>query len=286
MKRVLLAGATGYLGAYVACELKNRGYTVRAIVRDTGRLADQGIDVDEPIEAELTRPETIRCCCEGVDAVISTVGITRQKDGLTYEDVDYQANANLLHEAMGSGAGKFVFVSVLNGDKLRELKICDAKERFVHRLVTSGIRHCIVRPNGFFSDMAEVYRMAEKGRVYLFGDGQARTNPIHGADLAGVCVDALESEDEEISVGGPETLTHEEIARVAFSVLGREPRITFIPDWVRLAVLRGVRGLTGQRVYGPIEFFLTVMAMDMVAPEFGNHRLGDYFASLADPRSN
>ena len=282
MKRVLLAGATGYLGGYVARELGRRGYPVRAVVRDASRLASKGIAIDEPLEAEVTRPETLGGCCDDIGAVISTVGITRQKDGLTYDDVDYRANLNLLREAERSGVQKFVYVSVLNGESLRHLEICDAKERFVERLEASGIDHCVIRPNGFFSDMSEYYRMAEKGRVYLFGDGRYRANPIHGEDLAEVCVDALEADAVNVPVGGPETLSQRDMALAAFAALGKPPKISCIPDWVRLAVLKGARTLTGPRVYGPLEFFLTVMAMDMIAPEYGRHRLGDYFASLAD----
>ena len=55
--------------------------------------------------------------------VISTVGIIRQKDGLTYMDVDYQANANLIDAAKQNGVEKFIYVSALNGDQLRHLKI-------------------------------------------------------------------------------------------------------------------------------------------------------------------
>ena len=66
--------------------------------------------------------------------VISTVGITRQKDGFTYMDVDYRENANLLSEAKRSGVKKFIYVSVLNGEKLSNLKICEAKEIFVTEL--------------------------------------------------------------------------------------------------------------------------------------------------------
>ena len=53
-------------------------------------------------------------------------------------DVDYQANLNLLNEARESGVRKFIYVSVLNGEKLRHLKICDAKEMFVEELKKSG----------------------------------------------------------------------------------------------------------------------------------------------------
>jgi nucleoside-diphosphate-sugar epimerase len=55
-------------------------------------------------------------------------GITRQKDGFTYMDVDYQANMNLLEQEKQSGVKRFIYVSVFNGENLRHLKICDAKE--------------------------------------------------------------------------------------------------------------------------------------------------------------
>ncbi len=280
MNRVLLAGATGYLGIHIARELPKRGYYVRALARNPEKLKQNNIQVTEMIQAEITQPDSIKSCCKNIDVVISTVGITRQKDGLTYMDVDYQANLNLLQEAKQNGVKKFIFISVLNGEKLRHLKICDAKELFVEQLIKSGLEYCIIRPNGFFSDMTEFYAMAKKGRAYLFGDGELKTNPIHGEDLAVVCVEAVDKPDQEIKAGGPETLTHNEIAAVAFDVLGIKPKITHIPNWLRVAILKMVRLFSGSKVYGPIEFFLTVMAMDMVAPEYGIHTLREYFTNL------
>ncbi len=198
-------------------------------------------------------------------------------------DVDYQANMNLLQQAKQSGVKKFIYVSVLNGEKLKHLKICEAKERFVEELKASGLDFCIIRPNGFFSDMAEFYNMAKKGRIYLFGNGELKANPIHGEDLAVVCVDAIEKSDQEIVVGGPQTLTQNQIAATAFKILNKKPKITYIPNWVRIIILNGVKAFTGSKVYGPMEFFLTVMAMDMIAPEYGEHTLKDFFSKLKDP---
>lgn len=107
MTKILIAGASGYLGGHIANELKNQHYLVKAIARNAIRLKHTHPDLNEIFEAELTKPETLSGCCEGIDAVISTVGITRQKDGLTYMDVDYQANLNLLNEAKKSGVKKF-----------------------------------------------------------------------------------------------------------------------------------------------------------------------------------
>jgi hypothetical protein len=69
-------------------------------------IRKKGIELNEILEAELTKPATIRGFCNQIDIVISTVGITRQKDGLAYMDVDYQANMNLLQEAQISGEKK------------------------------------------------------------------------------------------------------------------------------------------------------------------------------------
>jgi uncharacterized protein YbjT (DUF2867 family) len=280
MNKVLLAGATGYLGRHIARELLKGSYLVRALARNPEKLKQDNIETTEILQAEITQPDSIKDCCKNIDVVISTVGITKQKDGLTYMDVDYQANMNLLQEAKKSRVRKFIYISVLNGENLRNLKICDAKELFVDQLIKSGLDYCIILPNGFFSDMTRFLTMAKKGRVYLFGDGELKTNPIHGEDLAAVCVDAIDKSDKEIKVGGPETLTHNEIAAKAFETLGVKPKITHIPNSFRVAVLKMVRLFSGSKVYGPIEFFMTVMAMDMVAPEYGRHTLGEYFNKL------
>jgi uncharacterized protein YbjT (DUF2867 family) len=280
MKKILLAGSTGYLGIYIAKELQQRSCFFRAIARSPEKLEQNDIKANELLKAELTDPESIKECCKGIDIVISTVGITKQKDGLTYIDVDYQANMNLLKEAKKNGVIKFIYISVLNGEKLRNLKICDAKELFVEQLKKSGIDYCIVRPNGFFSDMSEFFNMAKRGRIYLFGNGELRANPIHGEDLAVVCVDAIDRDEKEIEIGGPETLTQNEIASIAFDILGNKPKITHIPDWVRITILKMVKLLTGRKFYGPVEFFMTVLAIDMLAPEYGRHTLKEYFKKL------
>ena len=157
MTKILLAGATGYLGGYLLKKIEESNYEGRIVVRNKSKLQNQPGLKSEIISAEVTRPETIKNICDGIDIVISTVGITKQKDGLTYMDVDYGANNNLLKEALKSGVKEFIYVSVFEGEKLKNLKICEAKEKFVDELKNSGIDHCVVRPNGFFSDMTEIF---------------------------------------------------------------------------------------------------------------------------------
>ena len=176
MKRVLVAGSTGYLGRFIVQNLIAKNIRPVALARSSGKLEEFQPDIDI-FEAEVTNARSIINCCDGVDVVISSLGITRQQDGLSYMDVDYQANLNLLNEAKRSGVKKFIYVSALHGDKLKHLKIFEAKEKFVKELSGSGLDYCVVRPTGFFSDMTEFYKMADNGRVYLFGRGEYQSNP-------------------------------------------------------------------------------------------------------------
>lgn len=280
MRKILIAGATGYLGHFIVDAAKDANYYTKVIVRDVEKFKKQNLHVDEIIQAELTKPETLKNICNDVDVVISAVGITRQHDGLTYEDVDFQANFNLLSEAVKSGVEKFLYVSVLNGEKFKNLKICAAKEKFVNALRNSGLTYTIIRPNGFFSDMAEYFEMAQKGRIFLFGKGDNKINPISGEDLANFCVTAINNDSGELSIGGPETYTHNQIARLAFSVTGKQPKIMHIPMWLTKFILGMMRRFTSSKIYGPFEFLITILSHDMIAPSFGTYQLKDYFQTL------
>jgi uncharacterized protein YbjT (DUF2867 family) len=275
-KKVLVAGATGYLGQHLVKELKKRGFWVRVLIRKESQKELFNC-VNDFFIGEITEPKSLSGVCEDIDWVFTSVGITRQKDGLTYMDVDYQGNANLLNEAKLSGVDSFLYVSAINGDKLRHLKIFEAKEKFVDELKESGLDYTIMRPNGFFSDMKDFLAMAKKGKVYLFGKGNFKLNPIHGDDLAQVCVDKMSSDEKDISVGGPDMLTQNELATLALNAWGKKPTIVHLPDWIRKFTIWSVRTFTSSKTYGPIEFFLTAMADDNIANKYGSKRLKDFF---------
>ncbi len=280
MKRVLVAGATGYLGGFVAREFKKRGYWVRALARSPDKLNSLQDSLDEIVQGQVTQPDTLEHVCDGIDLVFSSVGITKQKDNLTFRDVDYQGNVNLLEVARRAQVKKFIYVSVLNGPNLLHLDIVKAHEDFVAVLQSSGVDYAVLRPTGFFSDMGEYLSMAKKGRVYLFGSGENSINPIHGADLAVACVDAVDAATPEIDVGGPEVLTHRQIAELAFAALGKPPRVSSVPLWmVKPAV--ALTKLFSRHQGELLAFLTTAMSIDSVAPKFGTRRLEDHFRETA-----
>jgi len=179
-----------------------------------------------------------------------------------------------------AGVGKFIYTSVFRGQSLRHLAIVRAHEDFVTALRASGMGYAVIRPNGFFSDMGEYRKMAAKGRVYLIGAGDNRINPIHGADLAVTCADAVEGEEVEIDVGGPEVLTHRQIAELAFNTVGKPRKISSIPLWLMRGVVAMAR-LVNRHQGELLAFFTEAMTADAVAPATGSRSLAEHFEERA-----
>ncbi|MEA1982846.1 MAG: SDR family oxidoreductase [Campylobacterota bacterium] len=284
MKHVLVVGATGYLGRYIVRELHDRGYLTTLVVRDKRKLESSVLTKSKIVEGDLRDENLYRSVMDEVDVVISTIGITRQKDSLTYMDVDYGVNHLLLCEALRAGVEKFIYVSVLHGEKLKHLKICEAKERFVEELQATVIDSTTIRPSGFYSDMEEYLVVAKHNRIYLLGDGEKRANPIDGSDLAKVCVNAIDVAKKEIEVGGPEVYTYNEMAGIAFRAVNKNVKISYVPLWLARAVLSLLKVFTSQKTYGPLEFFLSVVSMDMVASKYGTKLLAKHFEEKIDAK--
>jgi uncharacterized protein YbjT (DUF2867 family) len=279
--KVFVAGATGYLGRHIDQELKDRGHHVRALARNPARLEPIRDAIDDVFTADATDRQALAGCCDDIDAVISTIGLVGKSSKQTCWDVDYGANRNLLDEADRAGVGKFVYSSVVRAPALEKLQLVRAKRAFEQDLRNSGMAHTILFPNGFFSDFDEYLAMARKGRVYVFGNGGFRINPIDGADVAAAAADALTTDTDEVELGGPDVLTHKQIAQKAFHALDATPHITRIPAGLLKSGLAIMRRLTPLRIYGVIEFPLTVLTHDVLSPPTGQRHLTDYYQQAA-----
>ncbi len=290
-RRVLVAGATGYVGKFAVQVFKQHGYWVRALTRSEERLARLGpftapgigpSDVDDVFVGELTEPDTLDGLMDGIDVVFSSVGISRQRDGLTFDQVDYGCNHTLIELASAGEVEQFVYVSMQGAEEpeLTDLAITRAHEKVVRELQASDLDERIVRPCGYFSDMGALLSMAKRGRVLLVGDGENRMSPIYGGDLAEVCVAAVAGEEREIEAGGPEVMTQREAAEIAFEVVGKPPRFIVVPLWLAGGLAKGIRLLSKQ--FGDLaEFIVVAGEVDGVGPPLGTTTLRSYFEELA-----
>ncbi len=275
MSTILVAGATGYLGRFIVAELHRRGYQVRALVRDLGRAEAPGPYGSPSLTGlvanwcigDVTNPHVTADLAHGVTGIISALGVTRQKADPW--DIDYHANLAILGSARRHGVNNFCYVHALSAEHC-PARITRAKTAFVRELQESEITAQVISPTGYFSDMAQVLDMARRGRVVLLDDA-VRINPIHGLDVARVCVDRyVAGVSGEWRIGGPEVLTWREVAECAFRALDRPARITVLPR-----VARGL--LVRQPWWDGVRFAAWSMTHDSVGESIGQQRLLDFY---------
>lgn len=278
---ILVAGATGYLGRFIVAELHRRGHRVRAVVRDRDRAVSPGpweapgLEglVNEWIVGDVTDPGVTPGIAAGADAVISALGVTRQRADPW--DIDYRANLAILRSAESHGARCFCFVNVIGGEQC-PARLTRAKTAFARELASSSIPSQTINPPGYFSDMIQILRMARRGRVLVLRRG-VRINPIHGADLATFCADRLVSGREGTwDVGGPELFTWQGLAECAFHALGRPATVTTVPS-AALTPLTRVVGLVSPRRADALRFAAWSMLHDCVGEPIGTYRLLEFY---------
>lgn len=267
--KVVLAGAFGRLGSDILRALVRDGHDVLAVDMVLREL--DGIEGSyEKKQVDVTKPEQLAGLCEGADAVITTVGLTRTSAEVTNYDIDYQGNLNLLNEAKRAGVKKFAYVSVLKADRAPKVPMLHAKYLLEEALKASGIDYVIFRPTGYFYDIAKVFKpMIEKGEVTLLGKKPVSANVIDTTDLADFMLLHLNDKNVTYDIGGTETYTYEQIARMFFAAAGKEPVIRHAPPFL-FDVLAFINKLKKNGKEAILRFSKWTLTESMVA----EHRFG------------
>lgn len=273
--KIVLAGAYGNLGSDIFRALLAAGHEVVAadmIERDLGLTGNYSFK-----KLDVTKPEALQGLCDGADAVITTVGLTKTSATLNNYQIDYQGNLNLLNEAKRAGVKKFVYISVLKADKAPKVPMLHAKYLMEEELKKSGIDYIIYRPTGYFYDIVKVFKpMIEKGEVTLLGKTPVSANVIDTPDFADYIVKHIDDKNLTVSIGGKETYTYEEIARQCFAAAGKEPVIKRAPAFL-FDVLAFVNKLKKNGKEAILRFSKWTLTEPMVGDVcYGEHSFAQY----------
>lgn len=280
-KKVLIVGATGYIGSAVVTESVRQGYDVIAVTRSLKN--DCQFDGAEVVLADVTDPVSIaEAFNRKIDVVISCLAC---RSGLArdFDEIDYKATLNVLNAAKENGTGKFILLSAICVRK-PDLPLQLAKLKMEDALIRSGIDYTIVRPTAYFWVFDVQTRMIANGKPgYLIGTGdQACHNPIAKEDLAEFmvgCIGSSEHKNRMFIIGGPEVpdniVTYRDSLMMIFESMGKEPKLVSIPGWLLTAVIRitGFIGLFSRKIGAFSEFLKIVyyyLENDMRAPGYGS----------------
>ncbi|MFB6160449.1 MAG: complex I NDUFA9 subunit family protein [Haloferacaceae archaeon] len=265
--RVLVTGGTGFVGTHLCRELRERGHAVTALSR-TPETDDLPEDV-ATVVGDVTAYDSVESAFEGQDAVVNLVALSplfKPKGGDEMHDrVHRQGTENCVRAAEEHGVDRFVQLSALGADPDGPTAYVRAKGRAEAVVRESGLDWTVFRPSVVFGDGGEFVpftkKLAPPYVTPLPGGGETRFQPVWVGDFVSMVADALADDDhvgKVYEIGGPETLTLADVARLVHGAEGRSVSVIPVPmslAGVGLSVLDAIPGAPmGRDQYRSLKF--------------------------------
>ncbi|MDP6951213.1 MAG: SDR family oxidoreductase [Alphaproteobacteria bacterium] len=230
--RVLLTGATGFLGRHLAARLLAEGHELVCAVRDPARAVRMfpgcgavGCEFRHDVTPETWAPRLA-----GIDALINCAGILQASDAVT-NAVHTAAPIALFDACVAAGVRKVVQISALGADPGAGTAYADSKHAADLHLAKLDLDWTVVKPSLVYTPAGSyggtsLFRAiaALPLAIPVVGDGNQRFQPIHMDDFAAGIVRLLDTPARaEIVASGPEPLTIAEILKGFRAWLGLAP---------------------------------------------------------------
>jgi uncharacterized protein YbjT (DUF2867 family) len=233
--KVLVTGATGFVGPAVANAIVDAGHEVRVLERKPGSWKKAGIRCQEAVQGDVTDPEAVGHATREVDVVVHLVAI-RQGRAEQFQRVMVGGTRNLIAAAKETGVRRFVLMSALGtSEETKDLvPYFNAKWTQEQDLKASGLEHVIFRPSFIFGRDGGILptfkKLAKLTPVTpILGKGEQRIQPIWVDDVGAYFAQALdkpEAANRTFEIGGPDQVTWNEFWERLKRALGvRRPSI-------------------------------------------------------------
>src|SRR4051794_14752319 len=179
-RRVLVTGATGYVGRRLVPALIAAGHEVRALARDPAATTLPA--GSEAVQGDLTDPASLARAVEGVDVVVHLAAVTadRKPPPGGYDAVNAVGTEALASAAAGAGVRAFVQLGGIDTGRGTPGPYLAGRRRGEAAVAQSGVPYALLQPSIMFGgpDSAFVRAMRDLVRrapvVPVPGDGRVR----------------------------------------------------------------------------------------------------------------
>ena len=238
--KVLIAGASGFVGRHAVAAVVRAGLAVRALVRGGPARSAVGPRAGESHAGDMTDAAGLAGAAEGCGAVLHLVGLIRETEQ-SFESVHARGTLNLLAEARRAGVRRFVFLSGLGSRPGARARYHQTKYAAEQAVLESGMEAYVFQASVIFGPEDKFFNMLVDMARGLFLPpwpimpvaGNAALQPVWVEDVAECLARALRPDFElppgRYELGGPEPLSLREIARLACRAAGRRRVLLSVP---------------------------------------------------------
>jgi uncharacterized protein YbjT (DUF2867 family) len=239
--RILVCGASGFLGRSLSEGLSAAGHTVVRGQRHPAGSDGIAIDYARDVDAQAWLPRL-----EGIDAVINAVGVIRASDA-GFEALHHRAPAALFDACAKRGVRKVIQISALGAETAATpyFRTKLAADRHLERL---GLDSTILRPSlvyGTDGVSAAMFRtLATLPVLPVPALGDARFQPVHVDDLVAAVLAALAQPAaprcQVVPVVGASVVSYRDMVlayRRAMGI-GHAPLVLTLPRWLMAMTAR------------------------------------------------
>jgi uncharacterized protein YbjT (DUF2867 family) len=236
---ILLTGATGQVGRALLERLLAGGHEVRCLVREPRRLGANRVRVQITL-GDLADPLSIRQAVRGVETVAHLAATIRDQPAGSIEELNALATARLLREARRAGAKRFLFFGAMGAMPTSRTRFFRAKALAERAVLRSGLEPAVISPSIVYAPgdpwMTLLQRLSFLPWMPLSGSGSAAYQPIWAEDVAACAARVLLQQrpnslqdGARFELAGPETLTYEEIVKLALAAWDRPRPLLHVP---------------------------------------------------------